>query len=401
MRVGRTRVGATLVGVLFGAMCVGPTLGAQPYVEGGQTRHRFAQTTLGTDARVFAPGDPITSGSLQDARLIIGGTHFWGHADLFVAVPIGWSGETGFRSRVETGGRYYPWRVERNRIRPYVGASILGTTYQETGGASQTRFHVPLTAGLTYQAGNTLVSLNAGWMRHESTYYSTSTVPARIRMHPGWVGLGLARTFDTTLGAERGWQDGETEIKTLRGLASGALDAWTISVGPSSAFFTKTSGALRDRAYAGQHEVTQIFPEFGVGRYFAERDMQFNLAYRTNTSEVAGHGYEQTATRRAITAELFWFLFDWHGFVPFLGGNLGHEMLTVRGYARGSNEMTSYGLTGGWDIRPDRLQAFTLRTTLRYSPRLVAPTTEGRPLHFDQLEVNFIQLVIYPGRIWR
>jgi hypothetical protein len=388
--------------LLFGGLVLaGTVLEAQPYVEGGQTRHRFAQTTLGTDARVFAPADPLTSGSLQDARIIIGGTHFWGHADFFVAVPVGWSGETGFRTRVETGGRFYPWRIERNRLRPYVGASIMGTTYQEVGGGSQTRFHVPLTAGLTYQVGSSLLSLNAGVLHHESTYYTTQTVPARIRMHPGWIGLGVTRSFDTTLGAETNWLSGETEIRTLRNLTTGSLDAWTVSVGPSSAFFTRTSGALRTRAYAGQHEATQVFPEFGIGRYFAERDMQFNLAYRNNTSEVAGHGYRQTATRRAVTAELFWFLFDWHGFVPFVGGNLGAEWLEVRGDATGRNEMTSYGVTAGWDIRPDRLQKFTLRTTMRYVPKLVAPTSEGRPLNFDQLEVNFIQLVLYPGRIWK
>jgi hypothetical protein len=68
---------------LVGTVLVGTVLEAQPYVEGGQTRHRFAQTTLGTDARVFGPADAITSGSLQDTRLIIGGTHFWGHADFF------------------------------------------------------------------------------------------------------------------------------------------------------------------------------------------------------------------------------------------------------------------------------------------------------------------------------
>jgi hypothetical protein len=277
----------------------------------------------------------------------------------------------------------------------------MGTTYQEIGGGSQTRFHVPLTAGLTYQAGNTLLSLNAGWMRHESTYFSTPSVSAPIRMHPGWIGLGLSRSFDATLSAERDWQSGETETRTLRAIASGSLDAWTVSVGPSSAFFTKTSGALRNRAYAGQHEVTQIFPEFGVGRYFASRDLQVNLIYRSNTSEVAGHGYRQTAARRAISAEWFWFIGDWHGFAPFIGPNIGHEVLEVRGDATGRNETTSYGVTAGWDIRPNRLQAFTLRTTVRYVPRLAAPTTEGRPLNFDQLEVNFFQLVIYPGRIWR
>lgn len=388
-------------GLVLASLTLAATaLEAQPYVDGGQTRHRFAQMTLGTDARAFAPGDGVTNGSLQDARLIIGGTHFWGHADFFVAVPIGWSGETGYRSRVETGGRYYPWRIERNRIRPYVGASVLGTTYQQTGGASQTRFHVPLTAGLTYQVGNTLLSLNAGWLRHESTYFSTPSVASRIRMHPGWIGVGVSRSFDTTLGAERGWLSGETETRTLRRMMNGSLDAWTISVGPSSAFFTKRSGALTARAYAGQHEAVELFPEIGVGRYFASRDLQVNLVYRSNTSEVAGHGYQQTATRRAIAAEWFWFIGDWHGFAPFVGTNVGHEILEVRGDARGSNNMTSYGLTAGWDIRPDRLQSFTLRTTLRYVPRISAPTSEGRPVNFDQLEVNFIQLVIYPGRMW-
>jgi len=41
-------------------MLLAGTLRAQPYVTGGETRHRFAQMTLGADARTFAQAGPIS-----------------------------------------------------------------------------------------------------------------------------------------------------------------------------------------------------------------------------------------------------------------------------------------------------------------------------------------------------
>jgi hypothetical protein len=72
---------------------------AQPYIEGGNTRHRFAQMYVGADVRTTAFAQGITWGQATDQstwqqtdfspatdlRLKIGGTHFWGHADFAIA----------------------------------------------------------------------------------------------------------------------------------------------------------------------------------------------------------------------------------------------------------------------------------------------------------------------------
>jgi len=57
------------------------------------------------------------------------------------------------------------------------------------------------------------------------------------------------------------------------------------------------------------------------------------------------------------------------------------------------------GITFGWDIRPNQLQGFILRTNLRYTP--TDNIGEEGGVSFSQLEFNFIQLVVYPGRIKR
>ena len=72
----------------------------QPYVTGGNTRHRFAQTTIGIDYRIYLnyASESSTfnsSGAIEkfklknqdEVRLIIGGTHFWGHSDFYVVDP--------------------------------------------------------------------------------------------------------------------------------------------------------------------------------------------------------------------------------------------------------------------------------------------------------------------------
>jgi hypothetical protein len=372
---------------------------AQPYVDGGNTRHRFAQLSIGADARAFTADGSTAEGPLQDARLVIGGPHFWGHAELFVAVPVAWSGRTGYKTRVETGARWYPWRIERGAVRPYAGASLLGVTYEELGGPRQTRIVVPLTAGVTYQRGDGLLTLGGGWVRHESRYARApgSTVP--VTMHPLWLGVGYSRVFDATLGAEPAWKSGETEVRVLRLRDQRRLSGWTVTAGASTAFFLRRSSELTAIGFAGQHEVAAPFGELGVGYYFADREVQFNLLARRSRSEVRGFGYAQTATRTAVTAEWFLFLFDYHGFMPFVGPNLSNEVLRVSGDATGEFEGISAGYTFGWEIRPDPLQAVTLRTSARWVRRLGVPLSTGRSVHLDQLEVSFLQVVVYPGRL--
>jgi len=75
-------------------------LSAQPYVEGGNTRHRCAQLNLGASYRFLSNKNtrnydlnkeklsPIELNSQNELGLIIGGTHFWGHADFYILFPV-------------------------------------------------------------------------------------------------------------------------------------------------------------------------------------------------------------------------------------------------------------------------------------------------------------------------
>jgi hypothetical protein len=71
---------------------------SQVYTE-KQTRHRFAQLNLGFDFQSSFGGSTKyldAQGNMQSLnlsnslspRFLIGGTHFWGHADFYIAIPF-------------------------------------------------------------------------------------------------------------------------------------------------------------------------------------------------------------------------------------------------------------------------------------------------------------------------
>ena len=99
-------------------------------------------------------------------------------------------------------------------------------------------------------------------------------------------------------------------------------------------------------------------------------------------------------------------MFDYHGFVPFIGPAISYETLTFEESFEGATTYNiaenklGYGLTFGWDIRPNRIQSWILRTNLRWYPNLSVAVTSDSEVSFDNLEFNFIQLIIYPNRIF-
>jgi hypothetical protein len=119
---------------------------AQPYtVENGNTRHRFAQMELGV-TQYFSPNAGKTqalseTGKISDfqfganfvSAIFIGATHFWGHCDLALTIPIKQFGE-GMKYGVDLQMKYYPWRIERNKLRPYIGVSMNPFGYAQNNG---------------------------------------------------------------------------------------------------------------------------------------------------------------------------------------------------------------------------------------------------------------------------
>ena len=389
---------------------------AQPYVEGGTTRHRFAQMNLGVDFRYFSNNGcsatntnngltyTYTPTSTSEARLIIGGTHFWGHADLFVAFPIANFQKGNFTSGVETGGRYFPWRIQNKRFAPFIGMSIGLSDYQQAQGARITQVEYPIHTGVYYNYKNHLFELSAGYRANHQLRYYHSLTNAAVHTTPRfYFAIGYKFMIETTVGAEKDWLSGRTKRLTDSLSKQKRLNGYTFSLGPSSVFFHHPSSYnSRNLPFIGEHKVA-IFPEAGIGYYWHKPDIFINLAYRQYKSQVTAYNYRQTVKRKALTLEACKFLFDYHGFVPFLGVNLSYENLSVattnpfNETQTASHEGIAPGITFGWDIRPNRLLPIYLRTTLRYYPTLHVKIDQQQ-FNLKQLEFNFIQVVVYPGR---
>lgn len=393
---------------------------AQPYIEGGNTRHRFAQLNLGIDQRYFSGAKTSTTlintngnlekGNLPDlheTRLIIGGTHFWGHADFFIAIPVFSSKKSGFKTSVETGLKVFPWRIKNKTLRPYLGVSWMPSSFEQGEGIRMSRSKYPITGGLVYKYKQHLFEVGGGFIpNHHFNYYISKTNQQIITTHPFWVSFSYKLMIETTLSAEKDWLSGRTKKLTDTLAVLKRLNGFTLAVGPSSAFYTKSSSynaALA--AFADNHKFADVFPEFGLGYYLHQPDLQFNLAYRTVKSELDAFDFSQKLNRRALTFEVYKFLIDYHGFVPFAGVSASYEWLQVKendynNVSDFSDQGLHPGITFGWDIRPNRIQAMYLRTNLRYFPNLNVNMPGNKKMAFDQIEFNFIQLVVFPERLF-
>jgi len=399
--------------------CIG-FIKAQPYVEGGKTRFRFAQLNVGFDYRIILSkgsesSSPSPSGILErfelknksDARLIIGGTHFWGHADFYMVFPLASFGKNGFSIAEEIGAKYFPWRIESRKIRPYIGLAVLTMDFKQGNGVSQARSKYPVTGGFVFNYKRHLFELGAGYIyNNKENYYIDPTTSIQVKTRPFWISIGYKIMIDMTLKEEKNWLSGKTKCITDSLSVLHRLSGLTVAIGPSAAFFLKSSPHNESTApYLDNHKVTKVFPEFCIGYYLHQPDLQFNLSFRSMTSELSAYDFSQVAKRRALTFEIYKFICDYNGFDAFIGPAVSYEWLYVRETnqsgitSTGKYEGVKPGITFGWDIRPNSLQIFYLRTNLRYFPNLNIKMNDNRKVFFDQLEFNFIQLVIFPERI--
>jgi hypothetical protein len=394
---------------------------AQVYQEGGHTRHRFAQLNVGLDCSHFPSGAATTyqlnvSGQyapqkmdgMSQARLIIGGTHFWGKADFFVSIPILQFMNKSIKQEVETGGKFFFTRLKHHRISPFVGAAFLYGGFRSGQGGHFERAQFPLSTGFSFLHGAWMVDFGLSYFWNQSfNYYFEKELWRKIETPALRFSIGIKWMMETTLSAEKDWQSGRTQLLTDTLAKLKRLNGITLAIGPSSAFFTRSSGFIaQERPFLYQHKTVGIFPEFGLGYYFHSPDLQLNLVYRKSKSVKEAFGVQQQLTRRSFGFEAYKFLGDYHGFVPFAGIVVGRERI---GFTETDSTMINHaleekliraGIVFGWDIRPNRIQSILLRTNLRWTPNLGISLAGKGKMFLDQLEYDFIQLVIFPGRIF-
>lgn len=402
----------------------------QAYVE-KKTRHRFGEMHLGFDYRSSLGGSTRfldTQGQIQELglepsgepRFIIGGTHFWGHADFYVAIPFLFNqykkaNQTILHTpNVETGFKFYPWRIEHGKIRPFLGVVWTPFLYEQDNGnlsfgdgpnLNHTSF--PLIGGLTYRNRQHFFNLGISWnYSNAQDYYISRTEQVEINTPPFQVSLSYGFLFDTTIRAEKEWESGETQRKTLKLAERGGLNDFYLSTGFSSAFWLGNSTYNQEKRPYLTKFTASIALEFGLGYHFHKWDMNLSLNYRGMSSSNSAYGAEQDIRRRAYGLEVTKNFWDYNGFVPFFGAIVSSENLRFREDFENqdtfdvSQNRTSLGFTFGWDIRPNRIQTWLIRSNLRLYPRLMLNVDGQRSISFSNLEANFVQLVIYPERIF-
>lgn len=403
---------------------------AQIFVE-KQTRHRFAQLNFGLDYQTSFGGETrflnqqgqlssLALGPAQTGRLLIGGTHFWGHADIYLAIPLG---SPSFRSNeqsltyssgVETVFKYYPWRIKHHAIRPFFGVSLAPFYFEQDNdllpfgdGPELNHTGLPLITGLTFNARSHLFEAGLLWnYRNQQDYFISQDVLAQVETPPFYLNISYRYFLDTTVSAEEDWESGRTAKVTDYLADKGSLDGFFIGVGMSSAFWLGQSTYNQQvRPYISRYS-TSIMADYALGYYFHRPDINVATNYRAYGSSTFSYGANQSLRRRSLGLELTGILFDYHGFTPFIGPLISYEQLSFKEAFEGQlthdirDTRISYGLTFGWDIRPNRIQAFILRTNLRWYPDLKLRVGEGQKISFNNMEFNFIQLILFPNRMF-
>jgi hypothetical protein len=384
----------------------------------GKKRHRFAQFELGisqtTTPNAGKTQVMTTDGSIKDYQFgtaqttafYIGGTHFWGHADFAVNIPI-YKNSKGMSFGAELLAKYYPICIETNKLRPYVGVSMAPFGHSQNDGGSVSKTYFPLLAGLNYARGKHQFEFGLTYNYNKKfDYYISRTTIGQAELPTLMFNTTYKFTLESTVGAERNWINGKTKTTTDALAKEKKLNAFSIAAGPSSAFTMAESPYIKENTpYLGKHGFN-VFVDLGLGYYFYKPDVHLNLAYRSNKATLKGYGLTNTVKRQSLTFEAYKFLGDYHGFLPFIGPNVSYENLSVteqdgvKNPVLGSFKGVKAGITFGWDIRPDDLQGWLLRTNLRWQPNLGVTMPDGKKVRLDQLEFNFIQLVLYPERLW-
>ncbi len=404
---------------------------SQVYTE-KQTRHRFAQLNLGLDMQSGIGGSTQyldAQGNSQSLnldnnfspRFIIGGTHFWGHADFYIGIPLFSSTlkkehqEVIAVRGVETVFKYYPLRIEHNKIRPYIGTSLApfyfvqrNNNFEYPNGPELNHTSFPLLGGFTFNSKNHLIELGFAWnYANSQDYYISRTQIEKINTPPVYATLSYRYMLETTLSAEEDWESGKTKKFTDILAEKGSLNGFYLGAGISSAFWLKETNYNQNlRPYIGKYS-TSIMPDFTLGYYLHKPDLNLAVGYRGYATSTSTYGAVRQLKRKSFLVEATKFLFDYHGFVPFIGPSISYEKLSFEEHFEGAEiadvveNKPAYGLTFGWDIRPNRIQSWILRTNLRWYPNLFVEVEPNNKVSFDNLEFNFIQLIIYPNRMFK
>ena len=397
---------------------------AQLYKE-KKSRHRFAQSYFGLSTKITPmSGSLIWQNQVQEFPMVaqphlnLGGLHFWGKLDFNMTLPLinfgtkklQNDGEVEYRSAGSLSARYYPWRMEFKKLRPYAGV-FLDFSSLGLGNDTQSRRYdgfitlMPV-GGVSFAFKNWQINAETTFLlNNKKTFYSSETQKNTFELPSTSFSLGVVRYFDTTIREEKPTESGKMEEVTASLAAKRKLNSFSIGIAPSSAFFLKSPHFSEELESLPVHKATFNL-DIGVGYFFYKAKLHTGVSYRNYSSKSISYSLEHIVRRQSIAFETYKFLFDYNGFVPYIGASISAEKW-ANGLFRNDiqqgeiarTEMISPGIIFGWDIVPSPLDTWVLRTNLRYYPFQEINDLGGKKSRVDQFEFNFIQVVIYPNRM--
>ena len=398
---------------------------SQPYLE-KKTQHRFAQTYFGFNAQISpAQGSIIWNGQdysfpmLTSTRLTMGGLHFWGKLDFNFNLPLfrfynnQLDGQTNvfFSPGGDLSVRYYPWRLLHGQPRPYAGIAantiLVGIDSKETGERYDGFITSSLLAGIAFAKKGWQLNAEFIWLtKNQRKFYSSRTSVEQLQLPKTYFSFGMVRYVDFTLKNEKDKNSGRTYALFQELSKHKKLNSISIAMAPTSTFFLKSPQYTdQDRSSLPDHK-GEFTWEFGLGYLFQEKGFHLGFSYRDYTSSVESYGLQHLFRRTSIALEGLIFLWDYNGFVPFIGPSISYDRWSVAEFENDlladeviRTKRISPGLVFGWDIIPSPIDTWTLRTNLRYYPFQRIKDVAGNTSRVDQFEFNFIELVLYPSRM--
>ncbi len=417
-----------LIGILFTM-----SSNAQETANIEKLRHKFAESTIGLSLEnhfsgqtfIFNESNQIQEQDFQHfaiPKIHFGGLHFWGHTEIYFAFSL-LSAEKKFNNSSYRysfndvfGVNFYPWPVKRRKLRPYIGISISGVNYEhlsdkENGnGALSEHFIYPLALGLSYRVNRShMIGLDFRYnYNNRDSYYLELEVPVKIEYPQYICSFTYKYIRESTRSAERDFYNGTTQKNYEQLKKEGKLGSLFFGIGPSSSFLTNTSSHLeQSHPYIDRPVTMGVFLDVSAGYYLENSKLHTELSFRQNKREILAYGTDIGMYRKSLLLSVHRQLFDYQGFVPYLGVGAGYDWLKYQESSLQDSAIElkegqfSFAIVAGWDILPDKLQFMTLRTNLRYFPQLsIKNISENNHINFSQIEFNFIQLVFYPGR-WK
>jgi hypothetical protein len=373
---------------------------------GQKDKYKFAQTYVGAQIDAFGGSN---SPEYMAGRFLIGGTHFWQKADFYISIPLVTTQISGedrhYSEGVITGFRYIPFGLSRKGPRPFVGVQWLTPEMRIGDGALFENSKFGLEAGLNIAFGSLYtLELSAHHVfNNEVNYAITREGSALVEAPDFGLSIALKKYFDTT--ANLSSEKSKAYVKQrYDGFAKeGKLSTWNVAIGLSANVSVSDVPLLDRYAFLPNRPPLTLYPDIAVGYYFHKMDAGVRVAWRPINLQDEAYGLEYSIRQQRLGLEGFKFLFDYKGFVPFLGFSVGTDFINAEitdgelPTIQDKYSALSYGITFGWDIRPTDTEAWILRTNLRYliqsDSNVDIVNATGR-----NLEINFIQMVIYPSR---